>query len=264
MASENVTGDAEIGDALPDVLDIGTADVIDALTKGIADFNTKPTHYVFVCIIYPILMLLIARLFAGYEVLPYVFPILAGSTLLGPLAACGMYELSRRHEQGLESSWLNCFDVLKSPSIVTIAMLGIVLGAIFLVWLAAAQLIYWMFIGNAVPESIGAFAIQILTTGSGWGLIIIGCGVGFLFSVIVLAIAAISFPLLLDRKVGLMTAVLTSIRVVIVNPKTMAIWGLIVAGSLLLGAIPLFVGLAVVMPVLGHATWHLYRKVVAP
>jgi len=116
---------------------------------------------------------------------------------------------------------------------------------------------------SLAPTSIEDFILQILTTSKGWTLIIVGCGVGFIFAVVVLAISAVSFPMLLDRNVGVMTAIQTSVRVFLANPATMLTWGAIVAGSLVLGSLPLFVGLAVVMPVLGHATWHLYRKAVA-
>jgi uncharacterized membrane protein len=115
-----------------------------------------------------------------------------------------------------------------------------------------------------VPESILAFISQIFTTGAGWGLIIVGCTIGFIFAAVVFALSVMSFPLLLDRDVGLMTALGTSIRSVIKNPITMAIWGLIIAVTLFIASIPFFVGIAIVMPVLGHATWHLYRKTVAP
>ena len=103
-----------------------------------------------------------------------------------------------------------------------------------------------------------------LTTSAGWQLIVVGTGVGFLFAVLVLTIGAISFPLLLDRDVGAAVALLTSIRVVAANPGTMALWGFIVAALLVIGSIPFFLGLTVVMPVLGHATWHLYRRAVEP
>ena len=103
-----------------------------------------------------------------------------------------------------------------------------------------------------------------LATGAGWAMIILGMTVGFFFAVFVLAISVVSFPLLLDRDVGLGTAVSTSVSVVAANPVPMAAWGLIVTAGLLLGSIPLFLGLIFVMPVLGHATWHLYRKTVEP
>ncbi len=248
----------------PIVRTIGIADLREALTSGFADFNAMPTHLIFLCVIYPVVILVAARVGAGYDVLPLVFPLLAGYTLIGPLAATGMYELSRRREQGLDISRAHAFDVLRFPSIRSIATLGVVLMVIYFAWLLAAQAIYESFFGSAVPASIAEFARQVLTTPSGWALMIVGCGVGFLFTVVVFTLSVVSFPLLLDRDVGVMTAMRTSVRAVLANPVTMAIWGVVVAIALVLGSLPLFVGLAVVLPVLGHATWHLYRKVVEP
>jgi uncharacterized membrane protein len=116
--------------------------------------------------------------------------------------------------------------------------------------------------GGAVPASLDEFARQILTTPAGRQLIIVGNGVGFLFAVVVLVISVVSFPMLVDRNVGAAIAVRTSVRAVLENPVTMAMWGLFVAGTLVIGSLPFFFGLAVVFPVLGHSTWHLYRRVV--
>ena len=191
-----------------------------------------------------------------------VFPLLAGYTLIGPLVAIGMYELSRRREQGLDISRAHAFDVLRFPSIRSISILGVVLMVIYFAWLGAAWAIYVQTFGSAVPASVEEFVGRILNTPSGWALIIVGSGVGFVFAVAVLALSVVSFPLLLDRDVGVMTAMKPSVSAVLANPITMAMWGLIVAATLLIGSLPLFVGLAVALPVLGHATWHLYRKVV--
>lgn len=244
---------------------IDVADLKDALAKGIEDFKEMPTHAVFLVAIYPVLGLLIGMGTLGGRLTPLLFPLAAGFALVGPIAAIGLYELSRRREQGLPLSWKHAFDVLRSHSIVSIAELALVLAAIFLGWLVIAQAIYMATLGgevDVVPASIVEFARQVLTTPAGWAMIIVGNVVGFCFAVVVLAISVVSFPLLIDKDVGLPTAIQTSIKAVMANPRTMAIWGLIVAASLLIGSIPLFVGLAVVMPVLGHATWHLYRKVV--
>ncbi len=105
---------------------------------------------------------------------------------------------------------------------------------------------------------------RVLTTPQGWWLIVVGCGVGFLFALVALCISVVSFPLMLDRHAGAGDAMVTSLRAVARNPVPMAAWGLIVAVLLVLGSLPLFLGLAVVIPLLGHATWHLYRKVIAP
>ena len=126
-----------------------------------------------------------------------------------------------------------------------------------------SQIIYMNTLGPEPPASLTAFARDVFTTGAGWAMVVIGMAVGLLFAVLVLAVSVVSFPMLLDREVGLGLAIMTSVRVVAANPRPLAVWGLIVAGSLLIGSIPLFVGLIFVMPVLGHATWHLYRKTVA-
>jgi uncharacterized membrane protein len=248
--------------AQPIVHKIGLADLRNALAKGFADFNAMPTHLAFLCLIYPIVALVAARTAAGYEVLPLVFPLLAGYTLIGPLVAIGMYELSRRREKGLDISRRHAFDVFRFPFIRAIATLGVVLVAVYFGWLFAAHAIYELYFGSAVPASIAEFARQVFATPSGWALIIVGCGVGFLFSVVVFTLSVVSFPLLLDRDVGVMTAAITSVRAVVANPITMAMWAFIVAGALVIGSLPFFVGLAVVLPVLGHSTWHLYRTVV--
>lgn len=248
--------------ALPHVRRIDTADLKDALLKGLDDFWAMPSHAVFATLIYPILGLLLTRLVLGYQVLALLYPLFAGFALVGPFAATGMYELSRRREQGLEVRWKDGFAVLHSPSFRSILALGVLLMSLFVWWMYAAQTIYLMTFGKTVPDSMLALIHNVLTTAAGWELIVIGNGVGFLFAVAAFILSVVSFPLLVDRPVGPAAAMATSIRAVIANPGTMALWGLIVAVSLAIGAAFCLVGLAVVMPVLGHATWHLYRKVV--
>lgn len=263
MAKEKAAADAgTIQPARPVVRKIGTADLKEALSLGFADFKAMPTHLVFLFIIYPIVMVIVARSFAGYEVLPAVFPLLAGYTLIGPLGAVATYEMSRRREQGLESSRRLAFEFFRLPSMPSVAALGALLMAVYFVWLGAALALYIFNFGWVTPASIPDFARQIFTTSSGWTLIVVGSGVGFIAAVIVFTLSVVSFPLLLDKNVGVVQAVQTSIRAVLANPVTMGIWGIVVAFLLLLGSLPFFVGLAVVLPTLGHATWHLYRRVV--
>jgi uncharacterized membrane protein len=163
----------------------------------------------------------------------------------------------------MEPQWQDAFDVLKSPASGSIIGMGLVLVGIFLVWLLSANAIFRATLGPVTMESYGQLLRATLTTGSGWALIIIGNLVGLAFAVLVLTISVIAFPLILDRNASVGAAMATSRRAVLANPKTMAIWGLTVALLVAIGSIPLFLGLAVVMPILGHATWHLYRKVVA-
>ncbi|HMG49392.1 MAG TPA: DUF2189 domain-containing protein [Inquilinus sp.] len=246
----------------PAVHRIGIADLKDALAKGFDDFGAYRTDVLYLCLIYPVVGLVLARAMFGENMLPLLFPLASGFALIGPFAAIGLYEMSRRREYGAPSSWGAAFGVLRTPRFGVILMLGAVLAAIFVVWMFLANVIYNNTLGPGAPASIGSFLHDVFATNAGWALIIIGCGVGLVFAVVAMAIGVVSFPLLLDRDVGVDTAIWTSVRAVAANPVPMAAWGLIVSVGLVVGSIPLFVGLIVVMPVLGHATWHLYRKLV--
>jgi uncharacterized membrane protein len=264
MAYSNILVGAGTRPAQPLIRKISVADLRDALAKGMDDFYAMPTHAMFLCIIYPIVGFVLARFIFGYSVLPLLYPLVSGFALVGPVAALGLYELSRRREAGLETSAARAFDVFESSSIGAIAALGLLLLVIFAVWLAIANAIYIANFGYAEPTSIADFLHDVLTTRAGWTLIVVGNGVGLLFAILVLTISVVSFPLLLDRDVGAAGALLTSIRAVARNPWTMAVWGLIVGALLVVGSLPFLLGLTIIMPVLGHATWHLYRKVVEP
>ena len=249
---------------LPAVCRIKITDLRDALVRALDDFGAYRTDVIFLCLIYPLVGIALAWLTFGNETLPLLFPLASGFALVGPVAAVGLYEMSRRREQGIPITWADAFGAINSPAFGAILVLGLALLAIFLLWLLAANVIYELTLGPEPPVSIAAFARDVFTTSAGWAMIVVGVGVGFLFALLVQAISVVSFPLLLDRDVGLRTAVLTSINAVTANPGPMAVWGLIVAGGLVIGSIPAFLGLIIVMPVLGHATWHLYRKVVEP
>ncbi|WP_181705375.1 DUF2189 domain-containing protein [Chthonobacter rhizosphaerae] len=253
---------AELDATRPTIRSIEVSDLKDVLRKGLQDFGAYRMDVIFISIVYPLAGLVLARAALGRDLLPLVFPLASGFALIGPFAASGLYELSRRREQGLPVSWTHAFSIFRNPSIGAILELGLILAGIFLFWLATAMAIYNLTLGPEPPASIGSFFQDVFTTGAGWAMIVLGVGIGFLFALLVLAISAVSFPLLLDRRVSLSTAIGTSVRAMMVNPVPMLAWGGIVAGSLVLGAIPLLCGLIIVMPVLGHATWHLYRRVV--
>jgi len=246
----------------PVVRRIGVADVREALEQGFDDFGAFRSDVVFLCVFYPIIGLIFSQLIFGNAMVPLLFPIASGFALVGPFAALGLYEMSRRREQGLPVSWIHAFDVLRAPAFGGIAILGLALVGLFLLWLVAAWAIFELTLGPVAPLTLSAFASDVFMTPQGWTMIVAGMAVGFVFAVVAMMISVASFPLLIDRDVGLDTAIQTSIKVVTKNPGPMAVWGLIVACSLALGSIPLFVGLIIVMPTLGHATWHLYRKTV--
>jgi uncharacterized membrane protein len=241
---------------------IGLADLRDALARGLDDFGAYRTDVIFLCVLYPLIGLVLGRVAFGYDMVPLLFPLASGFALVGPFAAVGLYEMSRRRERSLHVGWPDAFGVVRSPAFGKITVLGSLLVAIFLLWLAVAQALYIATFGVDPPASLGSFIHDVLTTPPGFALVGIGIGVGFLFALLVLVIGSVSFPLLLDREVTVATAVASSARAVLANPVPMSVWGLIVAGGLVLGMIPAFLGLPIILPVLGHATWHLYRKLV--
>ena len=234
------------------------------LRRGWEDFKAVPSHAIILCIIYPVLGLVLARTVLGYSVLPLLFPLAAGFALLGPFAALGLYELSRRRERGEQATAWDALEVLRSPSFGAMLGLGALLLALFVTWVATAQAIYIAAFGYEGAAGISDFFTRVLTTPQGWWLIVVGCGVGFLFALVALCISVVSFPMMLDRHAGAGDAMVTSLRAVARNPVPMAAWGLIVAVLLVAGSLPVFLGLAVVIPLLGHATWHLYRETIEP
>jgi uncharacterized membrane protein len=264
VSRAGVAGEEDLYAPLPEVRKIAIADLGDALAKGLDDFAAYRTDVIFLCLIYPVFGLVLGRTMFGYGMLPLLFPLASGFALVGPFAAVGLYEMSRRREQGGNVAWPDAFGVIGSRSFGAILVLGLLLVVIFLFWLIAAESIYEATLGPEPPISAGSFVHDVFTTNAGWAMIVIGVGVGFLFALGVLVISVVSFPLLLDRDVGLGAAVWTSVRAVMLNPMPVAVWGLIVAAGLVIGTIPLFLLLIFVMPILGHATWHLYRKLVAP
>ncbi|MCB2106853.1 MAG: DUF2189 domain-containing protein [Rhodobacteraceae bacterium] len=254
---------AVVDTSKPDVRVISLQDIKDAVNKGIEDFSAKPTHLFILVPLYPFLAFC-AFLFAGNKaLLPLIFPVATGLVLIGPFIAIGLYEFSHRRERGLDLSWRNAFDFWHSPALPNVMFLGVVLVALFFAWLMAAMLIFVWTIGRYEPQTIVEVGELLFTTSAGWSLIIFGNLVGLGFALAAMSISVVSFPMLLDRNCSVARAVHTSVRVVAKNPVPMAAWGLVVAASLFVGALPLFVGHAVVIPVLAHATWHLYRKAVA-
>ncbi len=250
------------GQGTPTIRRIQVADLRDVLAKGLDDFGACRSDVVFIGLLYPIIGIVLVYATFQYDMIPLLFPLASGFALIGPVAGIGLYELSRRREQGQDAGWVDLFTMVRWSSFGALVVLSLMLLGIFLLWLAAAQAIYALTLGPEPPVSLGAFFSDVFTTSAGWAMIVLGCGVGFLFAVVVLTVSVVSFPMLVDRDVGVKRAVATSMRAVLMNPGPMAAWGLIVAGGLALGMLPLFVGLIVVVPVLGHATWHLYRKVV--
>ena len=241
---------------------INESDLKWSLKAGWDDFMAMRGDLVFVGLIYPLIGIAAAVMTTNLPLIPFLFPLVAGVGLLGPVAAVGFYELARRREDGLESGWRHFLDVRKRPSVDDMGVVAGLLLAIFALWLIAAGLIYVLLFGWATPVSIIDFFAGIFSTPRGWALIAAGIVVGALFGWLVLALSVASLPMLVDCDISAAEAVSASWRAAHANKPEMVRWGLTVVGLLVLGSIPLFVGLAFVLPWLGYSTWHLYTKLI--
>ena len=245
---DNVSPPVQYVEAAPTIRTITLSDLHQALRQGWEDFKAMPSHAIILCVIYPVLGLLLARATFGYAVIPLLFPLAAGFALLGPFAALGLYELSARRERGEEPPPpMRSRCCVRRPSARCSGSARLLL-ALFVVWIATAQAIYVAVFGYGGATSATDFITRVLTTSQGWWLIVVGCGIGFLFALVALCISVVAFPLMLDRHASAGEAMSTSLRVAAQNPVTIAAWGLIVAALLVVGSLPFFLGLAVVIP----------------
>jgi len=264
MSSFHVLTNAGDRPDIPAVRSIGLRDLGEALSLGWQDFWRHPSHLVFLGLIYPLCGAILGLWSSGSNSWPLLFPLVSGFALVGPFVALPIYEMSRRQELGLDTHWRAALDVFRTPAFASIAALGVLMLILFTAWLMTAQSLYEQLFGPGSPADLATFMREVFSTDAGQQLMLWGNIAGFCFAVVTLATMVVSIPLLLDRDVGSAVAVYTSLRVTLKNPVVIAVWGVMVAALLVLGALPLLVGLAIVVPVLGHATWHLYRKAVAP
>ncbi len=249
--------------AKPAVRTIGADDLRWALPQGFNDLLAMRGDIYFAALLYPLLAIIAAAFALNAGLLPLVFPILAGMALLGPVSAIGFYELARRREAALESGFAHFWDFARRPAADAILAVAALLVAIFFLWLGAAALIYLAAVDESGAPSFSEFLRLLIDTPAGWTLIVVGNLVGALFAVLVLAASIVSLPMLVDRDdVDARTALATSFAAFRANPRVLIGWGTIIAAMLLIGALPLFIGLAAILPWLGYATWHLYTRLV--
>jgi uncharacterized membrane protein len=242
---------------------ISHEDLSYSLRRGLDDFLTFRGDIVFAGVVYTIIGLTAVVMTTSSPLMPFFVPVVAGVGLLGPVAAVGFYELARRREAGQQDvHWFNFLEVRKRPSADEIGIVAGMLLLIFFLWLLAAGALYAALFGWATPESVPDFLATIFTTPRGWALIIAGAVVGTVFGWIVLALSVVSLPMLVDSNISAPEAVSASWRAAHANKGEMIRWGIIVGALLVLGSIPLFVGLAFVLPWLGYATWHLYTRLI--
>jgi uncharacterized membrane protein len=252
----------ELRRTAPTIRSIGVDDITAALREGADDFRAMPAFGMTIGGVFALGGMVIMYLAVAYDLVVLAFPLLAGFALVGPFAAMGLYEGSRRRDAGQSVGVGDIFDVRRATTSVNIFFLGFILLFALFVWLRVALLIYALFFGLSGSGSIGDLIVDVFTTANGFAFLVIGNAVGAAFAFVVFAISVVSFPYMLEKDVDPVSAVALSVSAVAKNPLPLAGWALFVAVALAVSWAPFFLGLIVVLPVLGHATWRLYKKMI--
>ncbi|MBB4039618.1 putative membrane protein [Microvirga flocculans] len=246
----------------PAIRRIGRSDLVDALSAGLRDFQAYPAFGLFFGGVYALGGVAILACALLWDLLYLVYPLAAGFVLIGPFVAVGLYEVSRLREKGEVPSWPGVFKAMWAQGGKEISWMAFVTVFIFIIWMYQVRLLIALFFGlHGMPA--GGFPAVLFTTPEGLAFLAVGHMVGAVLAIVTFSLTVVSFPLLLDREVDFITAMIASVRAVVSNPVTMLGWALCVVLLLFVAALPAFLGLVVALPILGHTTWHLYRKLVA-
>ncbi len=248
---------------MPKVNTITVNDVIDALAAGLSDFRRAPGYGLAIGAFFAIGGLFVILSAAALQLSYLSYPAAAGFVLLGPFAAVGLYEVSRRLETGSELSWGEIFRTMWAQKGRELSWMAFVVLFIQIMWMYQVRLLLALFLGFRSFASFEEFLSEVISTPEGLMFLAVGHVVGAVLSLILFSLTVVSFPLLLEEDRDFITAMITSVRAVVASPIPMIGWAFVVTAVLVVSMIPAFLGLIATLPILGHTTWHLYRKCVA-
>lgn len=253
---EVTTGPSE----LPEVKDMPVAMIPQALRAGWRDFRRAPAFGLFFSAVYVAGGLVLWWVFTsrGQEI--WLMPFILGFPLVAPFAAVGLYEVSRRLEAGEPLLWPAVLGVVFAQKDRQLPSMAVVVLLLFMFWIFIAHMTFAMFMGFQAMTNVTTDPWGVLSTGNGPAMLAFGTAVGGAFAAVLFAFTVVGLPLLLEREVDFITAIITSVQAVMANPFAMATWAGTIALCLFLGMVPMFLGLFIVLPVLGHASWHVYRN----
>jgi uncharacterized membrane protein len=240
------------------------SDIADAFGQGLSDFRAAPAFGLFFGAVYALAGVGVVACAWVLELSYIAYPLAAGFALIGPFVAVGLYEVSRRLDAGAELSWSGVLGVMADQRGRELGWMSFVTLFVLIMWMYQVRLLMALFLGLNIPVGKVAFIEYVVSTPEGISFLVVGHAVGAVLSLILFSLTVVSFPILLDRDIDFITAMITSVKSVLSNPVPMIAWAAIVVFSLIAAMTPSFLGLLVVLPVLGHTTWHLYKKLVPP
>ncbi|MGL3605140.1 DUF2189 domain-containing protein [Rhizobium sp. G187] len=246
----------------PQIHRIRVSDVFASFAAGWQDFRAYPLFGIFFGSIYALGGLFIAVVLTRYHMPWMIIPVAIGFPLVGPFIAVGLYEISRKRNQGEAITWRGVLAEVFRQRERQMSWMAFVVLFIFWIWIYQVRLLMALFLGFRIPSTLEGFAHVVTQTPEGILFLLVGTIVGAVLATVLFSVTVVSMPLLLEHELDFITAMLTSIRCVIENPIPMLLFGAIVAGAAIGALVPAFLGLLVVLPIAGHATWHLYRKAV--
>jgi uncharacterized membrane protein len=236
--------------------------IVDALGAGMRDFRRAPLFGLFFGGVYALGGIVVLLTASALHMSYLSYPLAIAFGLIGPFIAVGLYEVSRRLEKGEPLDWPGVLGVIWAQRRRELAWMAFVVLFVQIMWMYQVRLLLALFLGFQSFASFSAFVEVVVTTPEGLMFLLIGNIVGAALSVVLFSLTVVSFPMLLDREVDFITAMITSVRAVVTSPVPMIGWALVITVTLLLSMLPVFAGLLVTLPVLGHTTWHLYRRLV--
>jgi uncharacterized membrane protein len=249
---------------VPEVNTVTSSDIAASLKAGFADFLARPFMSGFFGLFYAVFGILLVWSLVWLGKIWMIIPAIVGFPLIAPFAAAGLYEMSRRLQKGESFGWSEILGVMANQRKREMGWMAFVTLFIFWVWVYQVRLWLAIILQNASFSDLDGFLNTVFFTPQGWAFLAVGTCVGAFLSAVLFSVTVIAMPMLLDRETNFVSAMLTSIRAVAENPVVMLTWAAIISVTMLLSMVPAFLGLIFTLPILGHATWHLYQRAVPP
>ena len=247
---------------MPDVNALSVADLRAALMAGLSDFARAPLYGLGIGAIFALIGAAIVLALTVWDIPWMIYPFAIGFPLIGPFAAVGLFEVSRRLENGEPISWSIVFSAVWRQRGRELSWMAFVMLFFFWMWMYQVRLLIALFLGRLSFATLEKFFNIVLYTPEGWLFLAVGHLVGAALALVLFSITVVSIPLLTERNYDFVTAMITSVKSVVASPVVMLGWGVFVTLAIIAASLPLFAGLLVVLPILGHATWHIYKRAV--